>query len=697
MKKISATMVILLIGITLVNIPADILTTVSADPGEDYPYQPTDDIIIQALGYLRNQQISDGSISGFSISAWAAMAISAAEEDPNDWSNLVEYLRENVNRIDENKATDWERQTLTIVACNEDPRGFDGIDYLAKIESFYDGDQIGSSVNLYDDFFGILALVSGDVDKDSSIIQTVRIFIKENQNENGGWGDVDSTAAAIMALIAAGEDSNSECITDALSYVKTTQAESGGFKSWGTENTASTAWAVMAIAAAGQNPTSIEWKHSGNSSIDFLLSLQQENGAFNWSVHQNMSPEWMTSYVILALLGKPYPVKIYESEGETDEFDEDNGEDASDDTNSDTISSHGDEWTGAIRIEGKNDTICNAKVTFNSSTIVALNDSSGEIETYEIDYPSVLGALDKAAQQNDFSYSVVYYPSWNAFFVKAISGEFDWWHYWVDYNLPMVGTGSYQLTDQDEEILFGFLEDWTARALQIYLDKSTVKKNEEFTVSVYNETMAPVKDAMVYVDSSAYLTDENGNVTIELDTKGIYEIYAEKDGYIRSERKGIQVKKKVEIMNPMKNSVYILGRKTNIDLQKILVFGAIDINVETSNDIEKIEYYVDDTLKHVDTDQPFSWRLNEKAFFKKMTVKVKAYIDTDEYILKIQKIIQYIDSLPENYHGTAAFDVIKSHFKNLERDLLEQSNDDSIDVVVFNLYPNLHCLLGWVI
>ncbi|MCK5031478.1 MAG: terpene cyclase/mutase family protein, partial [Thermoplasmatales archaeon] len=333
MKKISATMIILLIGITLVNIPADILTPVSADSGEDYPYQPTNDIIIQALDYLRNQQISDGSIGGFSISAWAAMAISAAGEDPNDWSDLVEYLRENVNRIDENKATDWERQTLAIVACNEDPRSFDGIDYLAKIENFYDGDQIGSSANLYDDFFGILSLVSGGVDKDSSIVQTVRVFIKEKQNENGGWGDVDSTAAAIMALVATGEYSNSECITDALSYVKTTQAESGGFKSWGTENTASTAWAVMAIVAAGQNPTSIEWKHSGNSAIDFLLSLQQENGAFNWSAHQNMSPEWMTSYAILALLGKPYPVKIYESEGENDEFDEDNGEDASDDTN----------------------------------------------------------------------------------------------------------------------------------------------------------------------------------------------------------------------------------------------------------------------------------------------------------------------------------------------------------------------------
>jgi hypothetical protein len=80
-----------------------------------------------------------------------------------------------------------------------------------------------------------------------------------------------------------------------------------------------------------------------------------------------------------------------------------------------------------------------------------------------------------------------------------------------------------------------------------------------------------------------------------------------------------------------------------------------------------------------------------------MTVKVKAYTDIDEYILKIQKIIQYIDSLPENYRGIAAFDVIKSHFKSLERDLLEQSNDDSIDVVVFNLCPNLRCLKGWVI
>lgn len=304
MKKIFATLIVLLISMILLNIPVDIFNTASADSGESYPFQPTDDIIIEALGYLRSQQATDGSIGGFSVSSWAAMAISAAEEDPHDWRSLVEYLRENADRIDENKATDWERQTLAIVACDENPRSFGGIDYLAKVESFYDGVQIGSLVNLYDDFFGILALVSGGIDKDSSVIQTVRAYIKENQNEDGGWGDVDSTATAVMALITAGEDSNSGCITDALSFMKTNQAESGGFQSWGTANAASTAWAVNAIVATGRDPTSSEWRINGDSPVDFLLSLQQENGCFNWAVNQNMNPEWMTSYVIPALLGK---------------------------------------------------------------------------------------------------------------------------------------------------------------------------------------------------------------------------------------------------------------------------------------------------------------------------------------------------------------------------------------------------------
>jgi len=605
MRKASITAMVLFMGFMLMNIQANILISVSADPGEHYPYEPTDNVIMKALEYLRSRQTGDGSIGGFSVSAWAAMAISSAGEDPHAWGDLIGYLRENADLLDDTMATDWERQTLAIVACNENPRNFGDIDYVAKVESFYDGVQIGSYANLYDDFFGILALISGGVDKDSSIVQTVRSYIKEKQNENGGWGDVDSTSAAIMALIVAGEDSNTGCVTDALSFMKTTQAGSGGFQSWGTVNVASTAWAVMAIMATGEDPTSSEWKNSGNSPIDFLLSLQQENGCFNWTVDQTMSPEWMTSYVVPALLGKPYPVKIYASD---------------------------DEWTGTIRMEGENETIWNGEVTVSNSTITALNYSSGEMEEYYISYPSVLGALDEASHHGGFSYFALYYPSWNAFYVKTIADDSDWWHYWVDYKLPMVGCGAYELTEDDNAILWGYVEDWYPHALRIDVDKHDVNISEEFTVSVYNETVAPVKDAAVYVDSLVYMTNEDGKVTVHIGTVGAYEIYSEKEKHVRSEKVkvNVKIKKIVEIIKPENRAIYVMNKKLRMRIQKILIIGPIDVEVKTTDDVEKVEFYINNELKYVDTEQPFMWRWDERAFFKK-TIKVKAYVGNETY------------------------------------------------------------------
>jgi len=697
MKKVVATIMVLLVSIALLNIPADICTTASAGSGEDYPYTSTDNIIIEAVDYLRSRQSADGGIGGFSASSWVAMAIASAGEDPHDWGDLVAYLRENVGRIDEDIATDWERQLLAIVACNENPRDFGDIDYLAKVESFYDGVQIGSSANLYDDFFGILALVSGGIDEQSSIAQNVKAYIKEKQNENGGWGDVDSTAAAIMALITAGEYSNSDCIIGALSYMKTTQLETGGFQSWGTANAASTAWAVNAIVATGGDPTTVEWKNSGNSPIDFLLSLQQENGCFNWAINQNVNPEWMTSYVIPALLGKPYPVKIYKpggGNGNNNAGNVNNGANngGDDDTGNGDNNVDNDEWTGNIRIEGQTDTIWNGEVIVSSTTINALNDSSGEIEEYFIPYPSVLGALDEAAQQGGFSYFVIYYPSWNAFYVKTIADESDWWHYWVDYTLPMVGVGAYELTEEDEEGLFGYLEDWTAHALRMTIDKTVVNESEEFTVTVYNETMSPVDDAEVYVDSMVYTTDENGTVTVHIDIAGDYVIYSEKNGYVRSEKVTVLVKTKkiVEIIKPVNHAIYLLNRKIDIRIPKILIIGHIDIEVETTDDVEKVEFYIDGKLEYTDVERPFNWRLNERAFFKKETIRVEAYTNNDDIILKIQKIIRYIDTLPEDHHETLT--LIKSYLKSLEVSHVGQSDFDEKEVVFFNLFPRIHIL-----
>ena len=236
------------------------------------------------------------------------------------------------------------------------------------------------------------------------------------------------------------------------------------------------------------------------------------------------------------------------------------------------------EWTGHIRIEGNTSTIWNGEVTVEDSTITAMNASSGEMETYYIPYPSVLGALDEASQTGGFSYFVIYFPSWDAFFVQSIEVDTDWWNYWVDYEQPIIGVGKYELTENDDEILWGFLvtypPNYEAHALRISIDKYEVKKNEEFIVSVYNETMSPVEGATVYVDSVTFTTNETGQVTIQLSQKGTYEIYAEKEEHVRSEKLSLMVKKShVKINESLQNMIQVTMGKTMfrfLQLERVL-------------------------------------------------------------------------------------------------------------------------------
>jgi len=214
------------------------------------------------------------------------------------------------------------------------------------------------------------------------------------------------------------------------------------------------------------------------------------------------------------------------------------------------------EWTGMVRIEGENNTIWKGTVTFDSSSITAENMDTHEMETHEISCPSVLGALDEASKQGGFSYTVVYYPSWDSLYVTAIGDDSYAWQYWVDYEYGMVGANSYELTADDSEVLWGYLvtypPDYESHALRIDLDKNTVKKNKEFTVSVFDEAMNPVEGAVIYIDSMTYESDENGNATINIDVVGTYDVYSEKDGYVRSDVESIEVEKsKSRITNLM--------------------------------------------------------------------------------------------------------------------------------------------------
>lgn len=473
----------------------------------------------KALNYLKSVQLINGCISDFVTSSWAVMAIAAAGEDPHDWNvsggpSIVDYLVANRNMLNSSKASDVERFILSMTAADEDPRDINGTNYVEILEALFSNGQIGTEDWLFDDFWGVMALISAGESANSTIIRQTVNFIKAHQNSDGGWGwavgagsDVDDTAAALMALISAGEDYSAEEIKHALKFLKENQQPDGGFPSWGVTNSASDSWAIGAICSVEQNPA--EWQVNGTSVIDHLLSLQNEDGSFNWTKND---PTWvnkalMTSYAIVALCQKQYPVNglsIY------------------------------------LRIEGSETTIWRREVFVAASIIV----DDKDVQHYFTE-PTALGALDKAAEIGLFNYKVQQ-TAWGLY-IYSIAGEAaagaKGWMYRVNYVMPLVGTDNFILnvtsppTPPHKELLF-YYGEWTDLPLRISADKTEVVAGEKITIFVQyfndtNQQWYPTENATVHFMSELYTTNSTGYtvITVPIDPPA----WAEKPGFIRSD------------------------------------------------------------------------------------------------------------------------------------------------------------------
>lgn len=498
----------------------------------DYPLSSSDTEIASALDYLCNSQTTQGDIGGFATSAWATMAIAAGEEDPHTWKvgsnpSIVDYLETHAGNANVSIAPDVARMILAIVAAGESPTDFGGIDFVDALKTLYDDGQIGDASLLNDDFWGIMALISAGESASSEIIANSVAFIKNNQNDDDGWSwgvgqdsDVDDTACAVMALIAAGESSGSNAITNGLNYIKSQQADNGGFLSWGATNPSTDSWAIDAIVAAGQNPTSSYWTKNNNTPIDDLLGFQNPDGSFpDWQ--GNPSP-WITAYAIPALLGKPYPVEVLQPQAPGSVY---------------------------VRVEGQSSTVWSGDVTVTESDITA--DNSGT--TYHLSDPTALGVLDEASNHEErFSYYVT--DEYGGLYAKSIAGEqpsgANGWMYRVDYYSPSVGADQFILAETTppapphEEVLF-YYGAWTDLPLKISVNKTAVAKGEEFgvTVSVYNDTAhdwSACENATVYADHD-YTTGSDGKVNITIDRDGTFKLFAEKSGCIRSDKVSVRV------------------------------------------------------------------------------------------------------------------------------------------------------------
>ena len=188
-----------------------------------------------------------------------------------------------------------------------------------------------------------------------------------------------------------------------------------------------------------------------------------------------------------------------------------------------------------VRIEGENDNIWSGSVTVTESWITATNSS---IE-YHLADPTALGALDEASIEGEFTYETT--DEWGGLFVTSIDGEepegMAGWMYRVDYFSPMVGADQFILDDSHQEVLFALCE-WGEPPLKIEVNNTAPDAGDSFTVTVsqYDDALAEwflIENATVYADTS-HTTDENGEVEITIDHDATIDVYAEKDGYIRS-------------------------------------------------------------------------------------------------------------------------------------------------------------------
>lgn len=292
-----------------------------------------DAVIDNGLNFLKTQQDSTGRINnGFSApSQWSAIAFSANGMDisiiKNPSVSLQDFLLSNIPS-EPSAATDWETRILAIVATGGDPTNYGGINYVTRLESFYNNDQIGDECSLNDDIFGLLAEVSAGSASSAQIKTNILNFLISKQDPtDGGFGysasgcawystSADMTGAAIQALVAAKNNGLTNpdldpAIDHAKDYLLINQNTNGGYGYYGTSDTDTTGWVLMAF-----NVLDMQDSTASAQTKNWLISQQSPDDggflAFDYGLNKSVSNSTTTAQAIIGLSGKSWILKIFD-------------------------------------------------------------------------------------------------------------------------------------------------------------------------------------------------------------------------------------------------------------------------------------------------------------------------------------------------------------------------------------------------
>ncbi|MDY6930701.1 MAG: CARDB domain-containing protein [Halobacteriota archaeon] len=304
------------------------------DEIEEYGKYELPEARMMALRYIERLQNTDG---GFGISgdstALAILGVASAGREPSEFrkdnGSLTHFLRKKGPARDPISVAQF---TQAITAVGADPRDFNGTNYIALLESNFDGEQFGIREDVTDDSWVLLALIGSGYDTDSEMIVSSLDHILERQNSvDGGWGSMSATGVAIEALVAAGISEEDESIRRGVDYLRNNivkdQWKDGNGQTDPLPNSTVINYinSNQAIFASAENPIDGSWDymqdpaiyHLGYRDYDpliLLLGLQEDEdyaeGGFkhSFSTYSPLPP--YTALALPAIYAKPYPLFV---------------------------------------------------------------------------------------------------------------------------------------------------------------------------------------------------------------------------------------------------------------------------------------------------------------------------------------------------------------------------------------------------
>ncbi len=200
----------------------------------------------------------------------------------------------------------------------------------------------------------------------------------------------------------------------------------------------------------------------------------------------------------------------------------------------------------------------------------------------------------------------------------------------------------------DKFQMYPFNNDWTN---SLFFAQDPVAIDSVMYDFLHAEGTNPIEGSQNYLHQSAeplseVYDPENDGVYLS-DSLGVHEHWDRTVSIFSSERysgpseNGIDyitcgeeyAKPAIVITKPIMKRLYFMGKEL-CRFPATIVIGRINIESRInglSEEVEKVEFYLDGKLKHTDEDEPFTWSWKKPAFFKH-SLNAKAYYNDTNFL-----------------------------------------------------------------